>query len=152
MRALKAAAAALILIFSTLLPMSAFATHAVPISTTFTATGPLNIDSYGLNIPCIATLVLTTDAVGNVRITQMTMSSSALCEQFAAKNLPWTSTLGGSVAIFSNAMLVNPLFGCSGGIAGNFTSPGLMSINGIWGACQVSAFLTISPAFSIVGP
>lgn len=153
MRALKAAAVSLILMFSALLPMSAFATHAVPVSTTFTATGPLDIDSMGLNISCTVTIVLTTDAAGNIKITQMTMSQfNSVCSTFTARFLPWNGSLGGSFAAFQNAWLDASIASCNGSIGANFYTGSLMTINGFWGSCAVSGTLTISPVLQIVGP
>src|ERR1700761_1948682 len=106
MRAIRGFVVAFLFAAQVLFASSAGAVHAVPVSTTFTAVGQITIANASLDIPCIATMVLTTDAAGNVRITQMTFNNlaSPICTTLQAERLPWPVVFSGT---FGGAQTAN---------------------------------------------
>lgn len=153
MRAKRGFVAAFLFAAQMLFASSTWAAHAIPVNTTFTASGPITIDTSSLNVPCYATMVLTTDAAGNVRITQMTFSalSSPLCSIFEAEALPWPVTLNGPFGVALNARLEFQLGSCFGALSMDFWS-NTATFSGLWGGCSVTGTLSISPVFSVVTP
>lgn len=150
-RGLRGSVVAFVFVVQALFSMNASASHAIPVSTTFTATGSLTIESFGAYIPCTTNMVLTTDAVGHAQITQMTFNS-APCVAFETQGFPWPVTFSGSaVGVVSNATLLSPFGNCIGNFQVNFWSS-TMQFSGTWGPCGVSGTLTILPYFSVVTP
>lgn len=153
MRAAQGFAFAFLLAAQLLFASSAWATHAVPVSSTFTAVGQITITNEGVDAPCIATLVLTTDAAGNVRITQMTFTTpgSLICGSFQAERLPWPVVFTGTFGGAQTANVSSPFGSCSGTLFMSFWSS-TATLSGNWGICPVSGTLSISPNFTIVTP
>lgn len=150
MRATRGFIVALLLFTQALFASATWASHAIPVSTTFTAFGPLTISAPQGTIPCTATLVLTTDILGNLHVTQMTLTgTSGLCEVISAEQLPWSIGLTFSNGTIQAAALeAQPFFNCNGSTFVSFSGSHLF-MNGSWGVCSVSGNLAISPTLTI---
>ena len=148
----KALAMACVMAAGTIVAAPAFAYHATPVNTTFTATGATSLSVSGLTIPCTSTFVLVTDAAGNVSVTQATFSGSALCTSLSASQLPWSVTLTGlTSATINNVKVSNILATCTGNAAATIGT-NTITLGGPLGSCSVAGTLNISPAFTVVNP
>ncbi|HEX7814363.1 hypothetical protein [Dyella sp.] len=148
----KALTMACIMAAGTIAAAPAFAAHATPVSTTFSATGPTSLSVLGVPVPCTSNFVLVTDASGNVTVTQATFSGSATCTSVHATGLPWSASFSSTTAATISGVSVSTPFGsCSGsvGVAIN-NAASQISLSGTLGICSVSGTLTVAPTFTVV--
>ncbi|RUL80055.1 hypothetical protein [Dyella choica] len=131
---------------------SAFAYHANPVNTTFTATGPTSMTALGVPIPCTSTFVLVTDGSGNVRVTAASFSGSRVCSDLKAMNLPWTVSISSLTIATIQGVSVTTPFGmrCAGNVGATVdNSKSEITLNGSLGTCTVNGTLSVTPTFSI---
>ena len=129
----------------------AFAAHAIPVSTTFTASGPTSLSVLGIAVPCTSTFVLVTDAGGNVTVTQATFTGSSTCTGIHANNLPWSVSLPSTTSATINNVSVTAVgVTCSGNVGATVNTNSSITLGGTLGVCSVSGTLAISPAFQVV--
>ncbi|GLQ88044.1 hypothetical protein [Dyella flagellata] len=130
-----------------------FAAHAVPFNTTFTATGPTTMTQSGLHIPCNSSFVLVTDGSGDVTVTQATFSGgSPMCNVITASGLPWPVSLNSTTAaVIHNVTVRSPLGTCSGNVDATINnSNSQIFLDGRFGTCAVTGYLSVTPQFKVV--
>jgi hypothetical protein len=131
-----------------------FAAHAIPVNTTFTATGPTTMTQSLITINCISTFTLVSDDGGNVKVTQATFAGgSGLCRSLsAADSLPWPVSFNStSAAVINNVLVKSPLGTCSGSVDVSIDNANsLISLKGPLGPCTVSGGLSVVPQFRVV--
>lgn len=131
----------------------AFAAHAIPVNTTFTATGPTSMTQSNVTLNCISTFTLVSDDSGNVKVTQATFASgNLLCRSLSASGLPWQVAFSSTAeAVISNVSVKSPLGLCSGIVnTGIDSANSEITLRGSLGPCTVSGVLNVAPHFSVV--
>jgi hypothetical protein len=146
----KALLMACLFAVGTIAAAPAFAAHAIPVSTTFTASGPTSLAVLGVPVPCTSTFVLVTDPSGNVSVTQATFSGSSTCTAIHANGLPWSVSLPTTTAATINSVSVSALGITCAGNVGATVSGSSITLGGSLGVCSVNGTLGVSPTFSVV--
>lgn len=131
----------------------AFAAHAIPVDTSFTASGPTSMTQSHLSINCTSTFTLVSDGGGNVKVTQATFAGgSVLCRSLSAVGLPWPVSFNStSAAVINNVAVKSPLGTCSGNVDASVDNANSqIGLNGPLGPCTVSGGLNVAPNFRVV--